>query len=79
MHHFFSDARANACRKIELRRRIRQRKGDASEANLEVLERQLETREPLGDAERELAAVVRVGSDGIDDKTFDLIRARLFD
>ena len=63
----------------ELRRRIAARAGDASEANLEVLERQLESREPLGAAERELAAVVSVGSDGVDDKTFDLIRARLFD
>jgi predicted kinase len=45
----------------ELRKRVRQRAAagrDASEANLEVLERQLATEEPLDRAERRHAVTV---------------------
>ena len=63
----------------ELRRRISAREGDASEANLEVLQRQLQTREPLDAKEREQAAVVRLGSDGLDDQTIEHIRSLLFE
>jgi len=62
----------------ELRRRIAAREGDASEASLEVLERQIQAREPLESAERELASVVRVDADGIDDETIERIRELLF-
>lgn len=62
----------------ELRRRIVAREGDASEASLEVLERQIEVSEPLDDHELEQATVVRVGSDGIDDAKIDRIRELLY-
>lgn len=42
----------------ELRRRIIERENDASEATLEVLQRQLQTRQPISRQEREIAAVV---------------------
>ena len=62
----------------ELRRRIVARQQDASEAGLEVLERQLQTQEPLGGPEREQAAIFEVGPDGLDDDLIEAIRACLF-
>lgn len=41
-----------------LERRVRERAGDASEADVRVLHRQLAQREPLGDAERGVALIV---------------------
>ena len=62
----------------ELRRRILARESDPSEANLEVLERQLQTRQPIGQRERELASVTEVGPNGLDATIIESIRERLF-
>ena len=59
----------------ELRRRIESRRDDPSEANLAVLQHQLETVEPL--SADEPASIVRVGPDGLDTATLDEIRRRL--
>lgn len=58
----------------ELRRRISARAGDASEATLEVLEQQLRTCQPIGKRERDIAAVVTVGADGLDADMIERIR-----
>lgn len=62
----------------ELRRRITARETGPSEANLEVLEGQLQTCQPIGSHERELASIVGVGPDGLDQETIESVRARLF-
>jgi predicted kinase len=49
----------------ELRKRIVERENDPSEANLEVLERQLRSQQSISEAEKKLARIVTVGSDGI--------------
>ncbi len=59
----------------ELERRIVAREGDASEANLNVLHRQIETRNPLTAAERALR--IGVGAEGLDDAAIERIRAAL--
>ena len=59
----------------ELRRRIESRRNDPSEANLAVLEHQLETVEPITAGES--ASVIRVGPDGLDAATLDEIRRLL--
>ena len=50
----------------ELRRRIVPRENDPSEANLEVLDEQLRTQQPIGEAEQNYAQLVTIGSKGID-------------
>ncbi len=62
----------------ELRRRIVGRGRDASEASLEVLEQQIATHQPIGEAENELAGVVTVGVDGLDETALLQIRKLLF-
>ena len=49
----------------ELRRRIMERENDPSEANLQVLERQLEQQQPVDQAEAGITGIVRVGSGGL--------------
>ena len=49
----------------ELRKRIVERENDPSEANLEVLEQQLQSQQPFSEAEKKLARIVTIGSDGI--------------
>ncbi|MDH3220380.1 MAG: AAA family ATPase [Gammaproteobacteria bacterium] len=61
----------------ELRKRIVERENDPSEANLDVLEKQLQTREPIGASEREIAAVVTVGRNGIGASEIEKIRNSL--
>ena len=61
----------------ELRRRISERQGDVSEANLAVLEHQIETREPITRGEQELAQLVTLDAAGLDDSATDLIRTAL--
>ncbi len=61
----------------ELRRRIAVRHDDPSEANLAVLEKQLETVEPPGDAERSRARVIEVGAGGVEAAQLDALREAL--
>ena len=61
----------------ELRKRIIERENDPSEASLEVLEQQLRTRQPISQQERDIAAVVSVGSAGLDPAKIDEIRGLL--
>ncbi len=61
----------------ELRRRIVGRDNDASEANLDVLERQLRSAQPISLRERDLAAVVTVGASGLDAGKIEQIRGLL--
>ncbi len=61
----------------ELRRRIAARHDDPSEANLDVLAKQLETVEPFADAERARAHVIEVGVGGIEDRQIDALRKSL--
>ncbi|MBT8433570.1 MAG: ATP-binding protein, partial [Gammaproteobacteria bacterium] len=49
----------------ELRKRIVEREDDPSEANLEVLEQQLQSRQPISAVEKKLARTVTVGGTGI--------------
>jgi predicted kinase len=49
----------------ELRKRIVERENDPSEANLEVLEQQLRSQQPISEAEKKLARIVTIGSAGI--------------
>jgi len=49
----------------ELRKRIVERENDPSEANLEVLERQLRSQQPISEAEKKLARIVTIGRTGI--------------
>ncbi len=62
----------------ELRQRIVAREGDASEANLEVLEDQMATQQPFSDFEREQASVVTVASGGLEPETVEKIRDLLY-
>ena len=62
----------------ELRRRIVEREQDASEANLEVLTHQLQTRQPLSPREHEIARVVTIDSSGLDASKIEQIRNLLF-
>ena len=61
----------------ELRRRIAARRDDPSEADFEVLARQLESVEPIGDAERARAQVIEIGAGGLEAAQIDAIRAAL--
>ena len=61
----------------ELRQRIIAREGDASEANLEVLEEQLATRQPIGLRDREQAVCVTLDRTGLDAASIAEIRAAL--
>jgi predicted kinase len=61
----------------ELRRRIRERENDPSEANLQVLERQLEQQQPVDPAEAGITGIVRVGSGGLGDDHTQRIRELL--
>ena len=60
-----------------LRKRIRERKNDPSEANLDVLERQIRTRQPISAEEREMAGVVNVGPDSLSAAQVDEIEKLL--
>jgi len=75
MHRIIIDCTAP---EAELRRRIAARSGDASEATLEILDRQLRVQEPIGERERTLANVIEVGSDGLDEAMVGRIRGLLF-
>jgi predicted kinase len=77
---------ATACKRIiinceapvaELRKRIIEREDDPSEANLEVLEQQLLTRQPINTEDEALARVVNIGSDGINPEQIQQIRRLL--
>jgi len=61
----------------ELRRRIIEREDDPSEANLEVLERQLLNRQPIDADDATLAEVINLGSDGINAQQIQRIRSLL--
>ncbi len=61
----------------ELRRRIAARRDDPSEANLDVLAKQLETVEPLADSERARARVIEIGAGGVEAAQVDAIREGL--
>ena len=58
----------------ELRKRIVERENDPSEANLEVLEQQLRTQQPISDAEKQQARIVTIGSAGISNAQVQQIR-----
>jgi aminoglycoside phosphotransferase family enzyme/gluconate kinase len=60
-----------------LRKRIEERENDPSEANLQVLERQVSRREPISEEESKLATIVRVGANGIDSGQIEFIRTLL--
>jgi predicted kinase len=51
----------------ELRRRIVERENDPSEANLQVLERQLQRRQPVDETEAGVSGIVRLGAGGLGD------------
>jgi aminoglycoside phosphotransferase family enzyme/predicted kinase len=57
--------------------RISERKNDPSEANLEVLERQIRTRQAISAEERKMADIVNVGADGLGGEQIDQIRKLL--
>jgi len=61
----------------ELRKRIVAREDDPSEANLEVLEQQLLTSQPINTEDIALAEVVNIGSDGISPQQIEQIRELL--
>jgi hypothetical protein len=61
----------------ELRKRIIEREDDPSEANLEVLEQQLLTSQPINTEDEALAQVVNIGSDGISPEQIQQIRELL--
>jgi predicted kinase len=60
-----------------LRERIMARENDPSEANLQVLERQLKSRQPLSETETTLAGIVKIGADGLGSEQIEQIRALL--
>ena len=62
----------------ELRRRIIERENDPSEANLQVLERQLRDRQPISAGEAMLARIVTIDSAGISTTQIHEIRELLF-
>jgi hypothetical protein len=61
----------------ELRKRIIAREDDPSEANLEVLEQQLLTSQPIDAEDKALARVVNIGIDTISPQQIQLIRELL--
>jgi len=61
----------------ELRRRIIERENDPSEANLEVLEQQLLSRQPINADDAALATVINIGSDGLSEEQIEQIRSLL--
>jgi len=61
----------------ELRKRIIEREDDPSEANLEVLEQQLLTRQPINAEDEAFAQVVNIDSDGISPQQIQQIRELL--
>jgi hypothetical protein len=61
----------------ELRRRISEREHDPSEANLQVLERQIQKRQPPGTTESGISAIVTLGAEGLGDAQVDQIRRLL--
>ena len=60
-----------------LRKRISERKNDPSEANLEVLERQIHTQQAISAGEQEMADLVNVGPDGLGAQQIEQIRKLL--
>ena len=63
----------------ELRRRIVAREDDPSEANLEVLDNQLQIYQPIDASEREIAPLISIGVGGLTAEILDEIRRLLFD
>lgn len=61
----------------ELRRRISERSGDPSEADLRVLDQQVDKREPVTRAEYGITDILSLGSAGLEDADLDRIRAML--
>ena len=61
----------------ELRKRIIERADDPSEANLEVLEQQLLTSQPINAEDEAFAHIVNIGSDGISPQQIQQIRKLL--
>ena len=60
-----------------LRERISKRENDPSEANLQVLERQIKSRQAISDQETGMATVVNIGADGLANQQIEQIRALL--
>jgi len=61
----------------ELRKRISERKNDPSEANLQVLEQQIQKREPVLATEAGISGTVTIGDEGPREAEIDQIRALL--
>jgi hypothetical protein len=61
----------------ELRKRIIEREDDPSEANLEVLEKQLLSRQAINADDAALATVINIGSDGLSEEQIQQIRTLL--
>jgi hypothetical protein len=61
----------------ELRKRIIERADDPSEANLEVLEQQRLTSQPINAEDQAFAHIVNIGSDGISPQQIQQIRKLL--
>jgi predicted kinase len=79
---------STACKRIiinceapdaELRQRIIEREDDPSEANLQVLEQQLLSRQLINTDDAALATVINIGSDGLSEEKIVQIRALLID
>jgi predicted kinase len=60
-----------------LRERIIARENDPSEANLQILERQIQARQPISIEESGMATVVNIGADGPSTAQIEQIRALL--
>ena len=60
-----------------LRNRISERKNDPSEANLEVLEQQIRSRQAISAEEQKMTDIVNVGADGLGGEQIDQIRQLL--
>ena len=60
-----------------LRERIITRENDPSEANLQILERQIQARQPISIEESGMATVVNIGADGPGNAQIEQIRALL--
>ena len=60
-----------------LRERISARENDPSEANLQILERQIQARQPISIEESGMATVVNIGADGPGNAQIEQIRALL--
>lgn len=61
----------------ELRKRIVERENDPSEANLQILERQIESRRPVELAEPGISDIVSIGADGLQQVHIERIEERL--